>query len=259
MAGVPSINKFLLDHFQNSITGRLASGIVHNLNGPLQILSMQTELFSRELEKEIADLQTLENKVAGPDIEDEIEQIIARLHKQKDKLSQLESTINRMEDIVDVISKRCRSSEGVRCAVMANQMIKEECLFWEGDLFFKHQVEKNLNLTDKPLILQADECKFRILLDTSLLSSIWAVKNTEQPTLTIHTYFEDEHPIIEMSNNGKPFTPSWQDILTSMVEPDFDASNEEIEQQIALYFANVYAKDISADFNVDGNTITIRF
>ena len=41
----------VLTGFQHLLTGRLAKGIVHNLNSPLQILSMQLELVKAGLDE----------------------------------------------------------------------------------------------------------------------------------------------------------------------------------------------------------------
>lgn len=49
MAQGEDLTHYLVRHFQEYLIGSLAKGIVHNINSPLQILSMQIEFFRRKL------------------------------------------------------------------------------------------------------------------------------------------------------------------------------------------------------------------
>ena len=60
----PEAQKLLsafIDRYRYSSLGALLKGVVHNLNGSLQILSMQMELLQRMLSKEESKVQELQN------------------------------------------------------------------------------------------------------------------------------------------------------------------------------------------------------
>jgi hypothetical protein len=61
MGNIQVLEGFLYSCFQNSKIGYLAKGIVHNLNGPIQILSMHIEMLKMDIAK---DLNAIESTLA---------------------------------------------------------------------------------------------------------------------------------------------------------------------------------------------------
>jgi len=254
------LEQYLCDHLAFSLVGKLTSGIVHNLNGPLQILSMQIELFSREIDKEILDLQTIEKELTNDQQKSLINNLIDKLQKRYERIKQLEITINKMEDIINVIAKRCRSSETINNTVFVNQIIEEELLFWQGDLFFKHNVEKHVKLSNTPIFLQTDETKLRVIIDLMLAASIISIKDLDSPTLTITTDVNDDCIIVEIRQSGKKFNRIDDDnisISDILINTDID-DYLTLEQCILLHSVKYLSKDINSNITITDHSLVLK-
>ncbi len=258
------IEQYLSSHLIFSLVGKLTSGIVHNLNGPLQILSMQIELFNRELKKEISELNNLKQEIDDEEQINIINNIIDKFHKRIERIEQLETTINRMENIVNIISKRCRTSENLNSTVLINQILEEELLFWQGDLFFKHHVEKNLELSTDPIFVQTDETKFRLLIDLLLAVLIDRIKEYEKPSIKIETLIKDNNIIIIMDQSGKKFNLKYieynniLDILRDIYKSNSMELSKDVEQIVLLYLTKYLCLSLNIDLEVGDNNLKIR-
>jgi len=256
-----NLEQYLCDHITFSLVGRLTSGIVHNLNGPLQILSMQIELFNREIKKEISDLQTLKESLSDDKDQSIINNLIEKFNRRCERIEQLETTINRMEHIVNVISKRCRTTETLNNTVLINQIIEEELVFWQGDLFFKHNVEKQINLSSKPIFIQTDETKFRLIIDLSLAILINRIKDYEKPTIKIETKTENNLVNITMYQPAQNFNTQYLnsdilDVLKQISESKIDS--DVIEEIMLLHFTKYLCKTANIAFNIQDNNLLLQ-
>lgn len=245
--------QLLLDNLQASIVGRLINGIVHNMNGPMQILSMQLELFKREAERELALLEaTLSNSL--PDqVTDAPQSLPIQVRGRIDKLSQMEATLNHLEGTVNVIAKRCQgANRSMWEAVFLHQIIEEELAFWQGDLFFKHQVEKKIEMAPVPLIVKANEGAVRGVIDALFSASLERLKEAEQRQLVVKTAKEDSSAIMKISHTGANFVQNWGEIVSASLFPSSpslspipcDASC------LALYLAQAKAEQAGGSLEV---------
>jgi len=255
-----NLEQYLCDHITFSLVGRLTSGIVHNLNGPLQILSMQIELFNREIKKEISDLHTLKKNLSNDNCQSIIDNLIDKFNKRSERIEQLETTINRMEHIVNVISKRCRTTETLSNTVFINQIIEEELVFWQGDLFFKHNVEKQINFSNNPIVIQTDETKFRLIIDLLLALLINRIKNYQKPFIKIETKTENNSVNIIMYQPAENFKTQYFDydllnILKEMYESQIDSDT--IEEIIILHFTKYLCETVDIIFNIKDNKLIL--
>jgi len=115
----------------------LVQGLVHNMSGPLQILSMQMELMKASFARMMKDL------------DEECRQII---EQQLAKLSQIDDQVERLRKILNTINEVTEESA---TTLDVNQLLEELVTLWEGDLRFKHQVKKELRLAPEPLMFFA--------------------------------------------------------------------------------------------------------
>ncbi len=117
--------------------GHLVQGLVHNMSGPLQILSMQVELLRMTQAK---------LRQALPPEEQ------ALVDKQEERLAQIEAQLERLKGLLEAIGEITQDSPG---PVDLNQVVEKMLLFWEGDLKFKHQIPKEIDLSATPLKIVA--------------------------------------------------------------------------------------------------------
>jgi signal transduction histidine kinase len=155
------------DLYRHSALGTLVKGIVHNLNGSLQILSMQLELLQRTISKDGTPLSTLPHE----------------------KVERCLGQIDKMRTILEVLSRR-GSEGGASQTVHVNDLIDEELSFLNHHLFFKHEIDvkKAFGLRLPPL--QGSLADLRTGLMNLFLNAIEAMENSPKKELTVKTEFE---------------------------------------------------------------------
>ncbi len=210
--------RYLFDSFGNCLVGRLIKGIVHNINGPIQIISMQLELMKFELSRS----QPMESGFTGIDSMDQeqMDPISKRFDSILSRLPQMEEALGRIEDMVRVVGGRSDLGvEGPR-PVLLEHLIREELEFWKGDLFFKHQVEVRSNFPEKPVMLMAVEKELRDVIDGMLGACIEHLKGAQEKVITISIENPSDGPVtLSMSHTGADFGQE-PEPLTNETEPD---------------------------------------
>ncbi|NDY43307.1 hypothetical protein G3N55_10700 [Dissulfurirhabdus thermomarina] len=193
---------FFCQRFQDLLTGRFVKGIVHNMNGPMQILSMQIELFKRDAGQELAAIEAL---AESEDPAGAIRALVDRAKGRMAKLAQMEESLRRLEDMINVIGKRSQDMEdGVRPSLL-NQILQDELLFWQGDLFFKHQVEKEVVLgPDVPAVV-AEERAIRNLVDALLACCAELLREAQERKLHLESACDGGCTHLTVRHTGPPF------------------------------------------------------
>ncbi len=173
--------KFILECFQYSLTGRLGHGIVHNLNGPLQILSMQMEMVKMDIMKCMGilngnspDLKTGDAAGISPVCLNEI----SRINERMDQVSEV---TGRLESMIQILGYRGEDEGGIKQPrpVEMLSFVNEFIEFWSADLYFKHRVEKRLSLPDNSVFLMMDESPVLAMMDGIMSGFLWCIKARE--------------------------------------------------------------------------------
>ena len=241
--------------FQNSKIGHLAKGIVHNLNGPIQILSMHIEMLKMDIAK---DLKVIESTLvlSLPDTAvNQLKELADNLHKRTERFLQMEEALARMENMVNVITNRSYDGENGQRPLILTQVLEEELDFWNADLFFKHQVGKQLALPTIPTLIVINEGYLRDLIDGLLDACIKQMQETEERDLKITLGQKDGSMwFLEFEHTGNAFPIDWdQDVSRYSME-----SNEYTQKTsdylfliLALNLAKVRAEQIGGTLEIE--------
>ena len=210
MENIQFLERFLYSCFQNSKIGYLVKGIIHNLNGPMQILSMHIEILKMDTVK---DLKAVESTLALslPDTPaNQLKEFAHNLQRGIERLSQMEEALARMENMVNVITNRSQDGEDGQRPLILNQVLEEELDFWNADLFFKHQVGKQLVLPTISTLIVINEGYLRDLIDCLLDACIKQVRETKERDLKITLCQKDESAwSLEFEHTGDAFPSDW--------------------------------------------------
>jgi len=174
----------LAEHFQEYLIGSLVKGIVHNINSPLQVLSMQIEFFQRTL---CDDLKTLESTLAGvmePEIFRTLKCVGDRCRKNEARIVQMEDILHRLQRMVDILGRRA-DRDGGPAPFFSDRLVEEEIEFMAADLFYKHSIETKFVCPKRPLLFSGLECDFRDLVDASLVACIEQLRNADERKVLI--------------------------------------------------------------------------
>ena len=213
-----------LKQSHDAAVGRLFRGIVHNLNGALQVFSLQTELFGMTLIQADTLLHQLQTMDLAP-----AAQAIVR---------QLQEDMQRRSEAVRQMQVKVRASEGViRRTLMLpdfmhigdgepytlNTVVSNEVEFLCADSFFKHKVRRELALAaDLPPLAAGRHLALHQIVFYLLENALEAVRGQEQPVIGMQTFTSDDGLSLVVRDNAPgaagparerisaPFIAPWQ-------------------------------------------------
>lgn len=161
------LRDFFLDNYSSLLIGHLIHGIVHNINGPLQALTMQSDMNKIEYERYIANSTALDEKFK---------------ERYKKKLENFDSEIAKLKDIAIILANK--KGENIKKPLLLREIIDNEIKFWKGDLFFKHQIKTSVELPEKDVYLIIEEASFLKLLDAIFFIQIENLKKAKNEGIT---------------------------------------------------------------------------
>ncbi|NPA95808.1 MAG: HAMP domain-containing histidine kinase [Thermodesulfobacteria bacterium] len=242
----------MLRYFRDSLIGRNAKGIVHNMNSPLQVLSMQIELLGMDL-NQLASLPC-----DNQDLKKGLNQII-------DRLGQLEGIVDKINHLVKLVGSRVYDEEqdDEESPVMVSQLIDETVEFWKSDLFFKHKVDVKLSMPEISPVVVSKEQYLKDAIDSILFGCIEMLKDANEPALGIEVSANGETDIaISFRPQGVRFPVEKLGQATSLMETSSDqGSGCEISLSpldVAMAVAKMSIQKIGGDFTMKDDEVTVN-
>ncbi len=218
--------------FRDAIIGHLAKGFVHNLNSPLQIISMHLELMRSELSK----IPGLASDAKG--LTQTTESILARI-------DQIEDSLSKMDFFLRVVNQRKAAEVVGAVPVIIPDLIKREIEFWQSDLFLKHQVQIDYDFPDPPHVVTIKESVVRDLVDGSIGLCLSRLQESDLKNIKIRLACNNSTLELAFEHSGEPF-------------PSSDAADWPVEDKLFfLPFLKVALEDCKADLKFDGNQLKI--
>ena len=167
----------LMSAHKMAAIGNLAAGIAHNLNNPIAVIQANAELL----------------RFKNPDA------------KEPQRI--LEQTQRMIELINTIVMKGRREQQQLQESIDLNQLIRKEIDFLNANLFFKHKVEKVLQLKDGLPKIKGQYSDFSQSLNNIVDNAIQAMYDTPEKRLTITTDFDDQEIILKISDTGCGIEP----------------------------------------------------
>ena len=170
----------LLQESKLAAIGTMVAGIAHNLNSPLTVIRGRAEMLLRE---------NLGKKVNGV-------------------MTKIVNQANRMSDIIVNMMYKSRQEQAKEAQwININDLLQEELTFLDGDMYFKHNVDKEYHFDDSIKPIRAVYSDFSQSILNILRNSIDAMHDTEERTLTITTYQDDDFICIDFHDTGVGIPP----------------------------------------------------
>ncbi len=244
----------LLQVFRFLLTGRIVRGIVHNFNGPLQILSMHLELAKLDINKGWSTASAIAEQVEPKGYADILRAIFKR---QEDRLTQLLEVKERLNTLALAVAHRKEEDAGGPIPVSPSMMVAEEINFMSGDLFFKHHVDKVVKVSPM-LMVETSEQPLRDWLDACLATTIESLRNMEGDKGAIEIKAESSPDTLTLSigHNGLPFPKEWKDLAQKeRISVDSQGGNSLIP--VAMMSAWGAARLLGAEMEVHEQEVSI--
>jgi signal transduction histidine kinase len=170
-----------LERYRYSTLGSSVKGVVHNLNGSLQILSMQIELLQREGQREV-------NKLS-PSAHAKMGQCLA----QADQLKEM---------VAGLMRKGIRDEQEEPGPVDLNALLEEELSLLQYNLFCKHSIEVNNSPAPRLPLLKGYGPDFSQGLGNLIQNAIEAMEESPAKKLKIATTVREGKVQVAIGDSG---------------------------------------------------------
>lgn len=196
---VPCLDE-LVRYYRHSAVGRRCTGVIHNMNTPLQVISFQLELLEQ---KSLEEASLFSNITPVPP------ELLA-LHEYRDqKLRQLHHEVNNLREMIHRIALQAvHEGQEEHCYLDLNQILQDELELYLADPFFKHRVEKEVHFSPSLPPIHGHYVdfsqSFRHLVDNALE----AMAESPRRRLTIKTSIKRDCRVLQVGDTGIGISPS---------------------------------------------------
>ncbi len=167
----------LLSEQKLATIGMLASGIAHNLNGPLSVIVGYLDLLYAR----------------NPQLE-EVPLVLAQAE--------------RMKEIISNMMMKSRHEQDTRKrAVDLNALLQAELKFLEANLYFKNNIKKQYEFTRGIPLIYGFYSDFSQTFLNIINNAIDAMVDSPRKHLQVKTYFDEQSIYIQISDTGCGLTP----------------------------------------------------
>ena len=170
-----------LDRYRNSTLGSLVKGIIHNLNGSLQVLSVQLELLQGTLLKEGDKISPSLNVKTGQCLE------------QLDKMRALVETL---------MEKGAHDDQEGPQPIYLNELLEEELALQHHNLFFKHHIQLVRSFSRPLPPLKGYYLDFSQGLSNLIQNAVEAMEQTPTKELVVATFVRDDQVQVMIRDTG---------------------------------------------------------
>jgi signal transduction histidine kinase len=256
-----SIERFIRALYEKdrlNYAGRFVQGFVHNVNGPLQNLTMLTEML-----------------ISGVDLQDRIfsstcpenEKWSELLGKQRKRLTQMrEQIIKLAADLREFMQLH----EIERCGteVDINALLTRMAKVFRSDLFFKHHVKSELRLANNLPHIKVLGSDIVPAIFHLFQNAIMALRESPRKELIIETCKKAGEIMVRITDSGSGFPEGLnQDVLFDLFESGWqesDSSSASSDRHLGfgLYAARQlllpYGFSVSLERTGEGTSAVIR-
>lgn len=236
--------------------GRLLRGLIHNINGPLQNISMLLELMERNHDKingHLADGGGSLQELLRPLCE-------AQKGRMQRILDQIRVFSEMLKDFMILQEIEVNESE-----VEINLILEKLSRIYRADLFCKHHVTVETRLTPRVPLLRMRGRDVVPALEHLLENALLSMKTSRQKTLVLSTDVTEEHVVVSVKDTGcglpkdrapqelfEPFVTAWPDDVRAA-----DKGNRHVGLGLTLAagLLNPYGAVISLSPNDQGGTL----
>ena len=227
-----------LDRYRYSTLGSFVRGIVHNLNGSLQVLSMQMELLQGALLKE------------GDKMNPSLNVKMAQCQEQLDKLKAMVEVL---------MQKGIHDENDASQPIYLNDLLDEEISLWYHNLFFKHHIKVMKSFSPGLPPLQGHYLDFSQGLSNLIQNAVEAMEETPAKELFVSTSSRDGRIQVMIRDTGCGIS---EEIKPHLFQP-FCTSKGEKHHGLGLFISqellSIYGACFSFSSRRGETTFSVQF
>ncbi len=193
LKGLAKKNVLALAHIGLSI-----KGVLHNMNSPLSAVLGRSEILRFRFEK-----------LKGSSADDEINELIEKSIYDIEIIIKNCTKVNSVNSNLMQKSISCESKDKENLNL--SMLFKNELLFMNANMEFKHNIKKDISIADNVFINDAIYVDFSNTFNEILENSIYVLRDSENKKISIKLQSDNNHIIMEFGNNGPGMDPSQKD------------------------------------------------
>lgn len=210
-----SRTKELIKSERNSAFSLLSQGIVHNLKNPLTIIYGGSQI-----------LEFSKPDMSAESLSDPVKKYIELAAKTANKVN---TSVNRMLDMINSLMAKSRTDKSDALEDFdLNELLTNELEFLTADLHFKNKVEKEINVHEGTLIINAIPGEISQILQNLIRNALDAMHKQEAQSLAFSTGKEKNHIWLSIKDNG-PGIP--EDLQQKIFDPFFTTKPKATEKK----------------------------
>ena len=162
----------LLNEQKLAAIGQVAAGITHNLNNPIAVIQGLVELLILK-------------------------------HGNSPELDKILIQVKRMGDVIKtILGKTRREQDTAIRSLDINDMLKDELEFFNTNLFYKHHIEKKIDLTEKVPRIRGIYSDFSQSFTNIIQNAIDAMFESQKRELSVKTSIDESYIYVKIADTG---------------------------------------------------------
>ena len=182
----------LADHYCGAYLVRVIEGIIHNLNGPFQILYIRSEQLAMNIKQLQEEIRT--GKIS------EMGDLVAKM------MERIDSVLKGLDDLnnqhLHLTSGMIVEKRSVIQPIKINDLIKDTLFLLNANMLFKHKVEKIYSFGDNLPTIFGRYSEFGAMILNIVQNALEAMADTEEKRLEIETSCSDRVVTVKISDTG---------------------------------------------------------
>jgi signal transduction histidine kinase len=214
----------LVRYYRHSAVGRRCSGIIHNMNTPLQVISFQLELLEQKSQEEATLLADLQNSP--------VSELMALYEYRQQKFKQLHQEVDHLREMIHRMALQgVHEGQEEHCYLDLNQIFQDELELFLANPLFKHRVEKTFNFTPCLPPIYGHYVDFSQSFRHLVYNALEAMAESSRRLLTVTTLVKKDCRILRVGDTGVGIPPSVQ---SQLFQPFFTTKSTEETRRAGL-------------------------
>jgi two-component system, NtrC family, sensor kinase len=215
----------LTNYYRHALVGRRLTGIIHNINTPLQVILMQSELLERKLQEE----QDIFAPLLPAGLQESWQ---AFFDYRQNKNRQLQEVSAKLQQVVHWLKHYTfHEHQHGSQEIDLNELLLTELEGYQAEQFFKHRVEKRFHWLERLPPISGFYVDFSQSFTNLVDNALEALLEVPDPVLTIKTGMESGRRIITVGDNG----PGIPEVIQNQIfNPFFSTKNTPAKPRAGL-------------------------
>jgi hypothetical protein len=230
----------LVSLFRHVFIGKLVSGFIHNLNGPLHAFGIEMDMIGHLL---------LNRGVNGPEVVDRL----------RSRLKRMEEEFDRMAGLIRITTEGMDLNELASGFFHLNAFIQQQMAFFKADLYFKHHVEVDLRLAPDLAVIREPETNPAVGLVWLMQAVIEEMERVKLRKLQLETSMVESGQSLRFYFEEGALSKEFTGALQSAVEGTKDPVIRSDQLGAYLSFRHLLSQGVSirCDTHPSGTSIEV--